>query len=102
VSDGRERRRHTLAISITTRTERDMVVARLADSFTNISQPISGKRAEHEWKWVCSGKHRQSVELEGGGEGGTNELEVRDLRSSRVVHEPPSIYPHLSSAVITG
>lgn len=38
---------HALSISMTTRMERDMVVAALAELFENISHPISGKRLLH-------------------------------------------------------
>lgn len=44
------------AISMVTRMESETVVARRANSFTNISQPISGKREEHAWKSVCVAK----------------------------------------------
>lgn len=43
-----------LNISMVTRIDKLMVVARLAISLMNISQPISGKLAAHEWKWLCS------------------------------------------------
>lgn len=42
-----------LNISIVTRIEREIVVARCASSFVNIWQPISGKAVAHLWKFVC-------------------------------------------------
>ena len=43
-----------MALNISTATKMDklIVVARLAMSLMNISHPISGKRAEQEWKCV--------------------------------------------------
>ena len=41
-----------LNISTVTRMERDIVVARCDMTFVNISQPTSGKSAEHWWKCV--------------------------------------------------
>ena len=39
-----------LSISITTRMERDTVEAALAESLTNIEQPIFGNAVLHRWK----------------------------------------------------
>ena len=44
-----------LNISTVTRIESDIVVARCAIAFVNMSQPIVGKRAEQEWKCVYEG-----------------------------------------------
>lgn len=41
-----------LNISTVTRIDRLTVVAVRAITLVNISQPISGKSAEHWWKWV--------------------------------------------------
>ena len=49
-----EREFIALNISTVTRMDKDIVVARFAISFVNISQPISGNRLEHWWKCVCS------------------------------------------------
>ena len=43
----------TLNISMTTRIESDTVVARLAISLVNMSQPMNENFSEHEWKCVC-------------------------------------------------
>jgi len=43
-----------LNISMTTRMERDMVVAVLDGVEEKIEQSISGKEVEHWWKWVCA------------------------------------------------
>lgn len=43
-----------LNISTVTRIDKLMVVARCDITFVNISQPTSGKSAEHWWKCVCT------------------------------------------------
>lgn len=48
-----ERAFMALSISMTTRIERETVDAALAESFTKISQPISGKAELQRWKCVC-------------------------------------------------
>lgn len=45
-----EREFMALNISTVTRIDKLIVVARFANSFANISQPISGKSSEHWWK----------------------------------------------------
>lgn len=49
-----DRELHALNISMTTRMERDMVVAVLDGVEEKIEQSISGKEVEHWWKWVCA------------------------------------------------
>ena len=50
-----------LNISTVTRIESDIVVARCAIAFVNMSQPMEGKRAEQEWKCVCEGSESQRM-----------------------------------------
>lgn len=45
-----ERAFMALNISMTTRMERDIVEADLAESSLNMAQPISGKAVEQRWK----------------------------------------------------
>ena len=89
-----------LNISTVTNTDKLIVDARCAISLVNISHPISGNSVEHWWKCVCTRRfHLRSNNLRYQ-HCHTHQLVIRNLRSARIVNEPPRVSKHSCTADI--